>query len=165
MNVDIYNEFDIVQNNLIGAHVLHEFVKVYTDQSGGVGPKLYWLFPVLPIVFHEDSVSEIYARALSQGSFLKVVNSNAYLFMNLQERMEVLSTNTFKCISIACDAGLFGYDAESARIYLITSKAVVNDIKQLGDNYQKIVLAAKRLGHWFAKMAENELLIYLNIKF
>jgi len=165
MKTDLLDEFEIVQNNLVGAHALHEFVKSYTNEAAGTGPKLYWLFPVLPIVFNEDSIAAIHARSLSPGSFLKVINECGYLFINLQDRMEFFSANTFKCISIASDAGLFGYDPLSARVYLQKSTSIVANVKYLGDNYQLILLAAKRLGAWFAKTTESELLVYLNIKF
>jgi len=165
MKTDMLDEFAIVQNNLIGAHALHEFVKSYTSEAAGVGPRLYWLFPVLPIVFNEDSVEAIHSRSLSPGSFLKVINECGYLFINLQQRMELFSANTYRCISIASDTNLFGYDPSSARVYQIQSKSIFRDVKQLGNNYQLILLAAKRLGAWFARTTENELLVYLNIKF
>lgn len=159
------DEFEIVQNNLIGAHALHEFVRSYTKETAGVGPKLYWLFPVLPILFSEDSVAAIHSRSLSPGSFLKVINECGYLFINLQERMELFSANTFKCILIASDASLFGYDSASTRVYIIKDTSILSSVKCLGDNYQLILLGAKRLGAWFAKTTENELLVYLNLKF
>ena len=165
MSLNIYNEFEIIQNDLVGVHALHEFIRSFTENNKGTGPKIYWLFPVLPILFNEESTELIYSRNFNQGSFAKVINEKNDLFITLQKRMEEFSPKTFNCIYIASNSRLFSYDTGTARVFLLRDNSIAANLKGLGNDYQKIILAAKRLGTWFSKMSEDELLIYLNIKF
>lgn len=165
MKVDVYDEYEIIQNELLGVHVLHEFVKYYTANNNGVGPKLYWAFPILPIIFNAESTNLIHSRNYTAGSFIKVISEKSDLFSTLQIRMQNLSRKTFACIYHAANSGLFSYDPVTARLFLISQGDVIKGGAQLTKEYQQMIAAAKRLGCWFAKMSEEELLIYLNIKF
>jgi Family of unknown function (DUF6521) len=165
MSIGIYNEFEIIQNELIGVHALHEFVRSYAEHNKGVGPKIYWLFPILPILFNEESVNLIYNRNFTTGSFSKVIYDRKDIFLTLQKRMESLASKTFNCIYVASNSKLFDYDPQTLRLFIIKTNSLISNYSRLSNEYQKIIFSAKRLGAWFAKMNNEELLIYLNIKF
>ena len=162
MSVSIYNEFDIVQNKVIGFHGLYEFLKEFTNSNKGTGPKIQFLFPVLPILFNEESAAVIYSKNLKPGSFIKVLSEKSDIFSTLQAKMQDQSMQTLQCLDLGIKCGLIGYDQESTRVFIQAKK---NPNIQLSEDYQRILFAAKRLGAWFAKMSEEEILIYLNIRF
>ncbi|QEM12377.1 three component ABC system middle component [Mucilaginibacter rubeus] len=162
MSIGIYNEFDIVQNKVLGFHGLYEFLKEFTESNKGIGPKIHYLFPVLPILFNEESAAVIYSKNLKPGSFIKVLSEKSDIFSTLQIKMQDQSVHTLHCINLGIKCGLIGYDPESTRVFIQAKK---NPGIQLSADYQKILFAAKRLGAWFAKMSEEEILIYLNIRF
>lgn len=165
MSVDIYNEFEIIQNDLVGVHALHEFVKLYSEWNYGTGPKLIWLFPVLPILFNREASTAIHSKNLDSASFIKIINEKTDLFLNLQSKMEASASKTFRCIRLAGNSNLFNYNPENGRIFLIKKPAIIPSFVKLSEDYQNILLAARRLGTWFSKISEQELLIYLNIQF
>lgn len=162
MSIGIYNEFDIVQNEVVGFHGLYEFLKEYTEGNKGKGPRIQFLFPVLPILFNEESAAVIYSKNLKPGSFIKVLSEKSDIFSTLQAKMQDQSLQTLKCLNLGIKCGLIGYDPETTRVFIQAKK---NANIQLSQDYQRILYAAKRLGAWFAKMSEEEILIYLNIRF
>ena len=97
-NIEI-NEFIILQNPVIGSHILHEFSKrYYSEKKEGI--KLPFLFIVLPIVFSKEYSNDISIRKFKIGSMLKSLNNENLYWDTLQQRMSDFSDITFQSINI-----------------------------------------------------------------
>ncbi len=164
-NPIVFDEYSIVQNSLLGTHALYEFTTSYQNKDeSGMGIKLPLCFILLPIVFNKEYTNEIYRKNYSRGSFIKVLNSKELLFEGIQKRMEDLAPTTFRSLNIGFDSNLLLYDTQTRRI-AINKKQRISYSKKSDRGYQKIILASKRLGAWFAQIEEEQILSYLHIQF
>lgn len=161
----VFNEFDVVQNAVIGAHALYEFVGYYSRKdTAQKGVRLSHCFAVLPIVFTDEYTKEIYNRNFSRGSFIKVLTSDNIIFQGVQKRMEDLAPTTLMSFNIAFSSNLLLYDNETSRVHL--GKGInIKSRNGSGKGYDEIIKASMRLGSWFAQVDEEQLLAFLNIKF
>ena len=79
------DEYDVVQNYILGAHALREFVRYYQKESKNEeGPILPLVFPILPLVFNRDTALSISKRHFSLGSFAKTLSEDKTLYADLQ---------------------------------------------------------------------------------
>lgn len=154
-------EYDVMHNNILGAHALWEFVKSYGKFSTGVlYPDLIELMPVLPIVLNETSCNSIYRRNFNEGSLIKVIVEDQAIFAGLQKRMEDMSNITFHSLRVAFSANVLTISTEDFRVHAISN---VNPSFETNNDYSKIIMASRRLGAWFSKYDFNQLQNYLNI--
>jgi hypothetical protein len=161
-NFLILDEFDIIQNNLLGAHAFREFVKYYEMYSAGDSPDLILFFPLLPILFNNHFTTQISKKHFHETSLIIVKIENAVLFSNLQERMEKMTNQTFSSLNVAFSLNLLRYNSAEAKIELGIK---TNPSFSLAKNYSEIILASKRLGAWFGQLSTSEILKTLEIKF
>lgn len=155
------NEFVILQNPIIGSHILHEFTKrYYSEKKEGI--KLPFLFIVLPIVFSKEYSNDISTKNFKIGSMLKSLNNESLYWDTLQQRMLSFSETTFQSLNIAFATSLLFYDNKDARIIPNNSKS----FKVAGrKDYDKMIKTANRLGGWFGLLKDEEISSYLNIYF
>lgn len=159
-NIEI-NEFVILQNPIIGSHILHEFSKrYYLEKKEGI--KLPFLFIVLPIVLSKEYSNDISIRYFKIGSMLKSLNNENLYWDTLQQRISDFSEITFQSINIAFAASLLFYDNQNARIIPNNSKSFKPTDKR---DYDKMIKKAHRLGYWFGLLKDEEICSYLNISF
>ena len=159
-NIEI-NEFIILQNPIIGSHILHEFSKRYCSEKQE-GIKLPFLFIVLPIAFSKEYSNDISTKNFKIGSMLKSLNNENLYWDTLQQRMADFSDITFQSLNIAFAASLLFYDKQTARIIPNSSKSFKPTDKK---DYVKMIKTASRLGCWFGLLQDEEICSYLNISF
>ena len=95
-------EYDIMHNNVLGAHSLWEFVKFYSNYHiNKENPDLMLLMPVLPIVFSKTSCDLICRRNFNEGSLINALIEDKGIFIGLQKRMEDMSDITFNSLRVA----------------------------------------------------------------
>ncbi len=159
-NTDI-NEFVILQNPVIGSHILHEFSKrYYSEKKEGI--KLPFFFIILPIAFSKEYSNDISIKKFKIGSMLKSLNNENLYWDTLQQRMADFSDITFQSLNIAFAASLLFYDNEKACIVPNSSKSFKPTDKK---DYDKMIKTAHRLGYWFGSLKDEEICSYLNISF
>lgn len=156
-------EYDIMHNNVLGAHSLWEFVKFYSNYHiNKENPDLMLLMPVLPIVFSKTSCDLICRRNFNEGSLINALIEDKGIFIGLQKRMEDMSDITFNSLRVAFAANLLSINNDD---FKIGSLSQTNPSLQFPQDYTNIILASKRLGAWFAKYEINQITNYLNITF
>lgn len=163
--IQIDDEFEIIQNNILGAHLLFEFCKSYYKSENNRYPKLYILFLVLPILYNKETVELIFQRKFKHGSFMKSLDEKGNLFFDIQYRMEELAPKTLKSLNIAFASGILQYSPLNNSIIFNPESKLSYQLKLLNKDYQNKILAAKRLGFWFSSLKNEELIMYLNVKF
>jgi hypothetical protein len=161
-------EYQIYQNRLLGAHVIWEFTKSFSEHSKDQDskyPTIYQALPVLPLCLNKRVVEGIKARLFKEGSLLRAIHENRDLFSGLQERMESMATLTFGSIYIASQGGLIIYDREQA-LLIANSFTVPSKITdKLYEDYKDILKASRRLGSWFSQLSTEEISMYFNINY
>mgnify|MGYP000884878900 FL=1 len=155
------NEFVILQNPIIGSHILHEFSKYYYSEKKE-GIKIPFLFIVLPIVFSKEYSDDISIKNFKIGSMLKSLNNENLYWDTLQQRMSDFSEITFQSLNIAFAASLLLYDNQNGRIIPNNYKSFKPKDKK---DYDKMIKTAHRLGYWFGLLKDEEICSYLNISF
>lgn len=158
------DEYDIVQNYVLGAHMLREFVKFYQRSSKeNTGPSLVLLMPVLPVVLNKEATMSISKRHFIEGSLIKTLTEDKTLYMGLQERMEKMANQTFQSLSMAFSLNLLAYDNMTTNITVINQSNP--PLTNHSQNYRNMLNASRRLGSWFAKLTFEELITVFKINF
>lgn len=116
--------------------------------------------PVLPMIFHEQTVLSISQRSFKGGLF-RAVAEDRMLGVGLQERMEAMTSQTFDSINVAFASGLIRYDKDTGQLF--PSRLTEPFQVQIGEN-RKMLHAAKRLGIWFATIDLEQLSILLKVR-
>ncbi len=168
-----FSEFQIYQNDVLGAHILWEFSKTfywnrandnYIDEEE-LYPSLFHLLPILPLCLNSRVVEGIKSRNLREGSIIRALDENKDLFSGLQARMENLASVTFASIYIAHTSTLIIYDRERMVAIPNLSNLPTRLEKKLHKDYKDMLAASRRLGYWFSKLSMAEILMYFNIDF
>lgn len=160
------NEFEIFQNNAIGAHIIWQFAKSYTNNhSDKAAPSLILTMPVLPICFNERTVNLICDRNFREGSLIRALNESKDLFAGLQGRMEEMSQLTFNSIYLACNSGLIEYDKNNSEIIANNKGIPPIQYKSFSKDYQNIIDASRRVGYWFSQLNVIEIMTHFNLRF
>jgi len=155
-------EHDIIQNIGIGALTLHEFTNSYLKERKGLkGPSLASAMPVLPLLFHQQTLEQIVKRNF-KGGFFKLTNEYRGLPAGLQKRMESMADQTFKSLNLAYQSKILTYNKELNEILPIDTKV---EKQQYNQDIQSIIRGADRLGFWFASLPFEQICINLKIKF
>ncbi|HEY5592773.1 MAG TPA: three component ABC system middle component [Paludibacter sp.] len=155
-------EHDIIQNIGIGALALHKFTNTYFIEKKNLkGPDLALLMPVLPLLFHEKSLDNIFKKRF-EGGFFSAINAYREIPAGLQQRMEDMSEQTFKSLNLAYQSKLLTYNKELNEILPIEIKVKT---EHYNSEIKKIISGADRLGYWFASLPFEQICIMLKIKF
>lgn len=162
------NEFEILQNPIAGAHILHEFMKTYVDSDNNEIPpkgiKLPFIFMILPIVFSKDYVEDISPKNFKFGSLLKSLNNEQLYWSNLSTKMSDYSILTFSSLNIAFSSLLLGYDKSSTNVYPVLDANILNK-NTLNKDYKEMLSTATRLGHWLRDLSDDEICSYFNLSY
>jgi hypothetical protein len=154
------NTFDIVQNVTISALAMHKFT--YSFQATAkrfdldLYPKTHYFFPVLPLIYHKDSLEQI----LSSNELYSLLAKHPEFYSSLQHRMNKMSIQTFDALNMGFNKGLLTYNKETHQISALRNPLV----KSYHQDILNIFLGANKLGKWFAKTPIEEIQIMLKIE-
>lgn len=152
MNKEL-NSFDIVQNVALSAIILHKFSYSYWIQDKSTNPKLKYFFPILPLIYHAQSLEMVN----KSNALYTLLNKYPELASGLNHRINKMTSQTFDGLNLAFNKGLL-------TIY-IEKNEIVNLQKPIQKNYnveiRNMIRGANKLGRWFAKVPIKELQIML----
>lgn len=166
-----FNLFGIFQNDAVGAIALHSFILGYYNVAKHKNdferfPKISYLFYVLPIVYHSDSLSAF----RSSNELYSAITKDHGIILELQERANKLAPKTFDALNIAFSKKILTINKSNLTIELIhgfqskklplflSMNSSENSVKRIQD-------CAFRLGGMFAKRNPNNIQMELNILF
>ncbi|MFP3592993.1 three component ABC system middle component [Chryseobacterium sp. SIMBA_038] len=164
-----FNLYDIIQNVGIGALACYSFVQGYcvlavNKKNKNNFPKLEYLFYVLPIVYHKDTMRTFKSSTELYTALVK----NKSILLGLQERANKMSPQTFDALNLAFNRELLSINENNEitikpedlknKIFIPSFSGRENTIKNIQDT-------ARRLGNMFAKTDDKNIQIELNIRF
>jgi len=156
------DEFDAVQNPALGSLLLWAFVAEYFRTKGeNEGPSFPHMMLVLPILFNKNFVETIYRKNFNGGLY-NALNEDMSLFVGVQNRMQAMSSLTFRSINVCCSAKIVLLDKERYEFIPLRKKS--QEYKD-NESIHKMLAAARRLGHWFATNDLNQLCGLLKVRF
>lgn len=151
-------EPEIIQNDGIAAVVLWAFINEYCAYKP-VGPSILWLMPLLPMVFHKDTVDSICTRHFD-GGILLAFSQDRTLSLGLQERMEAMATQTLVALNVALASGLVAFDNKHHVISMRRTPPFT-----YGANIKPLISTAERIGYWLGNSTEDMAVSILKIRF
>lgn len=157
------DSFNIIQNNVLGAHALWQFCRYYHEYHPEKNyPLVLHTLPVLPIVFNERARDRIKNRAFKEGSLLIVINETRDVYSGLQDRMEEMADLTFASISNGVAFKLLDYDRKTS---MLIPRAATFPENEMTKEYRDILSSSRRIGAWFGQLTFIEIKTYFNIVF
>lgn len=159
------NEFTILQNPIIGSHLMYEFMKKYNQYGVKNGISIQLLFCILPILFTKECLDSISNKNFKIGSFIKFLNNDKASYSDINSKMQFYSDVTLNSLNIAFSAQLLSYEINVGEVnYLPINDKIVNP-QRLRPEYKSMIAAAQRLGAWFGVLSEFEIVTYLKLEF
>ena len=164
-----FNLYDILQNVAIGALACHSFVQGYcvlavSKNNKSNFPKLEYLFYVLPIVYHQDTMRTFKS---STELYTALVKNKSILF-GLQDRANKMSPQTFDALNLSFNKELLSIN-EANEITInpedLRSKISIQATLGRENIVKNIQDTARRLGNMFAKTDDKNIQLELNIRF
>lgn len=157
------NEFNIIQNSGIGALILHSFVnEFYETKNKTQGPIIPLVMPVLPLIYNKESTERLCRNNRLVSSYYNSLNENKLIPVGLQDRMEKMSSQTFRALNFAFSTNILTYNQRTTQI-LPVEKAYIPNL--IYENNKKMLKASKLLGFWFSELSIEEIMQTLNITF
>lgn len=154
------DEYEIMQNRALGAHILHTFLKEYTGEKYGRKIHISMIMPIIPIALNRHSRNAIYRRRLSKGSLMTVLSEDNSAFLGTQDRMEEMADLTLKSLGLAFSFGNIRIEKNTGMLSL-GDENITGDYRS--ENYTEILGASRRLGLWFSELTEKEIINYFNL--
>ena len=164
-----FNLYDILQNVAIGALACHSFVQGYcvlavSKNNKRNFPRLEYLFYVLPIVYHQDTMRTFKSSTELYTALVK----NKSILLGLQDRANKMSPQTFDALNLAFNKELLSIN-EANEITIkhenLRSKIPVQTTLGRENTVKNIQDTARRLGNMFAKTDDKNIQLELNIRF
>lgn len=164
-----FNLYDILQNVAIGALACHSFVQGYcvlavSKNNKSNFPKLEYLFYVLPIVYHQDTMRTFKSSTELYTALVK----NKSILLGLQDRANKMSPQTFDALNLAFNKELLSIN-EANEITIkpedLCSKISIQATLGRENIVKNIQDTARRLGNMFAKTDDKNIQLELNIRF
>jgi hypothetical protein len=164
-----FNLYDILQNVAIGALACHSFVQGYcvlavSKNNKSNFPKLEYLFYVLPIVYHQDTMRTFKSSTELYTALVK----NKSILLGLQDRANKMSPQTFDALNLAFNKELLSIN-EANEITIkpedLRSKISIQATLGRENIVKNIQDTARRLGNMFAKTDDKNIQLELNIRF
>ena len=152
-------EPEIVQNDALSGLLLWAFTKEFcAKQPAGVA--LLWFSPVLPLVFHHDTVKAVSHRRFDGGIYLALTEDRT-LVSGLQHRMESMMAQTFAGLNLAVASKLLKLDDNRQRVTSLRR----TEPMPLGGKIKPLIATAERFGYWFGSSTPEEVVSLLQIRF
>ena len=163
-------EFDLMQNVALGALACHSFIlgyyKVARHKNNKYSyPKLDYMFYVLPIVYHKDTMETF----KSSYQLYTAISNNKEVVLGLQERANKMVQQTFDSLNLAFSKKIIGYNSDKKTVELLygymSDKILISANLGSENKVKKIQDSAYKLGNIFAKNDEKNIQLELNIRF
>lgn len=163
---EMFSEYDNVQNPMLGAYLLWNFVLGYFSEKNEYAP-IEELFIVLPMIMRSDIADQIKStnkvsgmRAMSD-KFMKADILKNDIISNLHKDIQSMKDISAMALAEAIKAGLVSVDVENSTIFPLElrkhNKESVN-VLQMGKN-------AEKLGQWCAGMDLIQIEEILKVRF
>lgn len=159
------NEFTILQNPVIGSHLMYEFMRKYDQYGGKKGISIQLLFCLLPVLFSKECLDSISNKNFKIGSFIKFLNNDKSSYSDINSKMQFYSEVTFNSLNIAFSSQLLRYEVNNCEVYLMPLNDKIINPHRLRSEYKSMIAAAQRLGAWFGVLSELEVVTYLKLEF
>lgn len=164
-----FNLYDIIQNVGIGALACYSFVQGYSilavnKKNKSKFPKLEYLFYVLPIVYHQDTLQTF----RSSTELYTILVKNKSIILGLQDRANKMSPQTFDALNLAFNRELLSINTSNEIIIKpedLRNKISIPTIFGRENTIKNIQDTSRRLGNIFAKTDDKNIQIELNIRF
>ena len=156
-----FDEYDIIQNSVLGAHCIYEAVRKAEDfkETGLLMPITYL---ILPIVYNNNFSDRIYNKNFKLSSFYKSIYESQFNYLNVIEHADILFKTTSRAILIARDTSLLVYDTENSTLRTNSNKQVTLSNFVSGSDYKRVLASSKRIGSWFGQLRNEEILNIFN---
>ena len=170
MSMKQKNLCELMQNSAVGAIALHSFILGFYNVAKNKShkrpfPKLQYLFYVLPIVYNESSMKTF----LSSNQLYTALQNNNTIILELQERANKMSKQTFDSLNVAFSKKIISYNSKNKTIELLdgfkSKKIPCSSVQEPENSVKKIQDSAHKLGGIFAKRNVKQIQIDLNIRF
>lgn len=165
------NLFDIIQNVAVSTIALQSFVLGYhaiakNKEEKYLYPKIEYLFYVLPIVYHESSMSTFGSSKQLHSALM----NNKSIILGLQDRAVKMSKQTFDGLNLAFCKNILFFNKSNNTVGLMDEfskkKLPLTTSTNFEENsVKKIQTSAYKLGNLFAKTNDKNIQISLNIRF
>ena len=163
---EMFSEYDNVQNPMLGAYLLWNFVLGYFSEKNEYAP-IEELFIVLPMIMRSDIADQVKStnkvsgmRAMSD-KFMKADILKNDIISNLHKDIQSMKDISAMALAEAIKAGLVYVDVENSTIFPLElrkhNKESVN-VLQMGKN-------AEKLGQWCAGMDLIQIEEILKVRF
>lgn len=159
-------EYLVVHNVALGAACMTTFAQNYFLTKDQVcGPSLPLTLLVLPVCFHERTVSKV-SRLQASSGLLHALHEMPELSVGLQERLEDMFDVSMRSLALATSGGLLRRDpGEGMPEFVPLTKSLPAGFEIQSEGVKAIVATAKRLGWWFAGESLISICSRLNVRF
>lgn len=165
------NLYNTIQNVAVSTIALQSFILGYHEvaknkKSKTIYPKLEYLFFVLPIVYHENSMNTFKSSQFLHTALM----NNKSIILGLQDRALKMSKQTFDCINLGLCKKIIYLNIDEVTVGLMPGfdkrkLPLATSANYTDNSVKKIQTAAYKLGNLFAKTNDKNLQISLNIRF
>lgn len=160
--VSDYNQrFKLVQNEALGAILIHVCANAYFDESMKLRHlPLELALLTLPLVFNERFCLTFY-KMRSSSALFRLMIDNPQLRVGIQKRVESLAKLTFRALDIGNSTGLFNYDSTTQTFQALKLK-IPDDIK---NSNSEMFYCADKLGRGFLSLGFNQVSTLLGVRY
>lgn len=160
------DEIEIVQNPVLGATIIWNFVKGYYSNKCTF-PQFQLAFIALPIIFREELVDLITSTNKPSGlryftdklSTTKILQRD--MLMHIQNSAHKMKALSLESINIGISGSLITIDIETCEIIPISTTQHKGEPKSIN----KLLKAADKLGFWCADLTLHEITKILKVRF
>ncbi len=140
---------EAVQNSALGAVILWSFGRGYQAEIVGRLPIFHFAFIVLPIVLHRPTLGIVSGTNVSSGlgKFVEKFDRNREDLMAVHTRAVAMRRLSLEAVSTGIATGLLSILYEGA---MLRSNEV--NLRRPSERIKPYVAAAKKLGHWVARV-------------
>lgn len=159
-------EYDNVQNPMLGAYILWNFILGYYSEKNDFVP-CDLLFIVLPMIWKEDISQQISATNKSSGlrimvdKFMKRAVLKNDVISNIHTDANRMKERTIESISVAIKTGLISCEWDTNTFYPVELRKrnkEADSVLTLGKN-------AEKLGQWCSRLCLIEIEEILKVRF
>ncbi|WP_392553094.1 DUF6521 family protein [Orbus wheelerorum] len=120
----------LYNNELLGILVFQEFMYIKKETE------LYSLMLLLPIVFHQKSLSYLSNKKTKVISIQNLILTKPEILVSLNKRYYNFLPNSINCLSLCLDNGFF--ELKDGKVFFLKRMFNENDLPNLGNRALKI---------------------------
>ncbi|MCA1050987.1 DUF6521 family protein [Priestia aryabhattai] len=161
-------EIQIIQNPALGAMILKCFTEGYISSEKEDSLPFPLLFIVLPMVFHNDTLS--YLNSTRRPSGLRALvnkmsdskESKRDIVLDIHERADKMKKLTLDALRIALATELLELDSKQAKVK-VSHKRI--DKSAIIKSNSKMFKSSEKLGFWCSQLNMQEISMILKVGF